>query len=223
MKDFDRLRIRFKQFGGWRLALEYVKLGLLWVIVRELVRCVVYRRSFKSVYPAIGKVVDPMLVEKYLPPAPSQGGGGGDYRRYICGDDGGVVYVWSCWLQGWENAPDLAKACLASWKRNLDGVEIVELDEENYTQWVRLPEYIVGKYRKGRIPAAMFSDLLRLELLVEYGGVWIDSTVLASGCNQNRGEFCPSWDGMVKADLFVFQYTEPGRRWSGNISNWFIA
>lgn len=43
---------------------------------------------------------------------------------------------------------------------------------------MKLPDYIVKKWEKGRIPADLFSDLLRLELLIRYGGTWIDSTVL---------------------------------------------
>lgn len=225
MIDFDRLRIRFRQFGGWRLAWEYVRLGLLWVIVKELVKCVVYRRSFKYIYPAIGRVVDPMLVEKYSHASPQPS----PLWREVEECATSVTYVWSCWLQGWEKAPELARACQNSLKGNLRNVEIVEIDEENYMEWVTLPEYVVEKYRKGHIPHALFSDMLRLHLLAEHGGVWIDSTVLASPLPSPKEEGCvkspysPSWEEIVNADLFVFQYTRPGYRWSGNISNWFIA
>lgn len=235
MKDFDRLRIRFKQFGGFRLAWQYVRLGLLWVIAKEMIKCAIHGRSFKSVYPAIGRVVDPMLIKRYHPITEkfrtSNSLSNDDSRISswnLCKrnvNESGMTYVWSCWLQGWDKAPDLAKACLNSLKRNLCNVEIVELDENNYTEWVEMPEYITEKYKKGHIPPAMFSDMLRLQLLSVHGGVWIDSTVL---CTDTCGlgttnEFSPSWEEIIKADLFVFQYTEPRYQWSGNISNWFIA
>lgn len=235
MIDFDRLIVRFLQFGGWRLAWEYVRMGLLWVIVKEIFRCAVHGRSFKSVYPAIEKVVDPMLIKEYkASPQPSPIGR--EKKLSELNVDGlGRTYVWSCWLQGWNKAPELAKACLASLKRNLPDVQIVEIDGENYTEWVELPEYVVEKYRRGRIPHALFSDMLRLQLLAEYGGVWIDSTVLYTNTEstewtesvselKNRcGRFHPSWEEIVNADLFVFQYTKPGQRFMGHISNWFIA
>lgn len=229
MIDFDRLIVRFRQFGGWRLAWEYVRMGLLWVIVKEIFRCAVHGRSFKSIYPAIEKVVDPMLIEKYRPSkSPFKGDLGrskelGNKSPYQ-GDLEGL-HIWSCWLQGWDKAPELAKACLASLKRNLPDVQIVEIDGENYTEWVELPEYVVEKYRRGRIPHALFSDMLRLQLLAEHGGVWIDSTVLYTGPSKFplKGDLHPSWEEIINADLFVFQYTKPGHRWSGNISNWFIA
>lgn len=234
MIDFDRLRIRFKQFGGFRLAWKYVRLGLLCVIIKELFRCVLHKKSFKSIYPAIGKVVDPMLIQRYHYITTKYR----NLQNYTIDNEtnyNGITYVWTCWLQGWDNAPELAEACLASLKKNLTNVEIVELDDKNYTQWVSLPEYIVEKYKKNHIPAAMFSDMLRLQLLAEHGGVWIDSTVLASPLpppaegesitrySSRRGAYHPSWQEIVNADLFVFQYTKPGRKWSGALSNWFIA
>lgn len=224
MVDFDRLRIRFRQFGGWRLAWQYVRMGLLWVIIKELIKCAIRRKSFKSVYPAIERVVDPMLTGKYQHITTK-------YKDVIvenydqCNvNDKGKTYVWWCWLQGTDNAPVLAKACLASLKKSLTNVEIVELSEENYIQWVALPEYIVQKYKKGRIPAALFSDMLRLQLLAEHGGVWIDSTVMCTTPdNKAKGLYHPSWEDIIKSKLYVFQYTKPGLKWSGNTSNWFIA
>ena len=38
-------------------------------------------------------------------------------------------------------------------------------------------EEIVEKWKRGIIGPAHFSDLIRLELLVRYGGYWIDATV----------------------------------------------
>lgn len=225
MVDFDRLVVRFRQFGGWRLVVQYARMGVLWIGVKEIIRCAVTGRSMKAVYPKITERVDEILKGKY---GPSKSPLKGDLPTvqsppFKGGREG--PYVWSCWLQGWDRAPELAKACLNSLKRNLTDVEIVELDDRNYTEWVTLPEYVVEKYRKGRIPPAMFSDMLRLELLAVHGGVWIDSTVLASGPSRSplKGDFNPSWEEIVNAELFVFQYTKPGQRFTGNVSNWFIA
>lgn len=30
MVDFDRMITRFRQFGGWRLVYQYVRMGVLW-------------------------------------------------------------------------------------------------------------------------------------------------------------------------------------------------
>ena len=83
---------------------------------------------------------------------------------------------------------------------------------------MELPGYIVEKWEKGRIPAAMFSDLLRVELLIKYGGTWIDSTVLCTGGSW----FMVQGSRLMDAPLFLFQYTKEGSV-PVSISNWFIT
>lgn len=88
--------------------------------------------------------------------------------------------VWFCWLQGMEQAPELVRSCLESLKRNLIGKQIVLIDETNVFEYIGFPDYILEKWKKGSIGAAHFSDLIRLELLIRYGGYWIDSTVFCT-------------------------------------------
>ena len=89
--------------------------------------------------------------------------------------------IWFCWLQGYNNAPDIVKACHNSLRQNIPDREIIVIDEKNWRDYIELPNYVVDKWEKKQIPAALFSDLLRLELLIKYGGTWIDSTVLCTG------------------------------------------
>ena len=213
--DFDRLKARGRQFGGCKLAWEYTKLGLAWVIAKQTTKCIVGRRSFKAIYPSILAKVEPMLVEKYLNASDANGVS----YPLVEDDSEPKTRIWWCWLQGYDTAPDLAKVCLSSLKQL--NTEVVIIDKNNYRDWVRLPYFIVEKYHKGIIPQALMSDLLRLELLLQYGGVWIDSTVLCTG--RESAKFSPSWDAICEAELFVFQYTRPDERWTGNIGNWFIA
>lgn len=124
--------------------------------------------------------------------------------------------VWVCWFQGLENAPPVIQRCFQSLQENLKDREIILLTEENYTQYVTLPDFIREKAAAGIIPKAQFSDLLRLELLIRHGGTWIDSTVLCSGEN------IPSY--MLDSDLFMFQNLKPGLDGQCTcISNWFIT
>ena len=89
--------------------------------------------------------------------------------------------IWWCWLQGEENAPPVAKACLASVRRHLSDREIVVITERNMADYADFPVFIKEKYRRGIISRTLFSDLLRLELLTRHGGTWIDSTVFLTG------------------------------------------
>ncbi len=88
--------------------------------------------------------------------------------------------IWWCWFQGEENAPDIAKACLESVRRNMPDKRLIVITEDNMWNYISMPDFIKEKYEKGIISRTHFSDLLRLELLINYGGTWIDSTVLCT-------------------------------------------
>lgn len=89
--------------------------------------------------------------------------------------------VWIFWYQGLESAPELVQSTINSIKEQLVNKEIVVLTKDNLNQYVELPTYIEEKFKKGYIPMAHYSDLVRLELLTTFGGLWIDSTVLLTG------------------------------------------
>ncbi len=125
--------------------------------------------------------------------------------------------VWICWFQGEENAPDLVKACINSVRKNMPEKEVVVLTEETIPQYVQFPEHITEKWESGKIRAAHYSDLLRLALLCEYGGIWIDATVL-----------CTSQDipkAIAESPLFVYQMIDLSRQDTNAIiaSSWFIS
>ncbi len=86
--------------------------------------------------------------------------------------------VWVCWLQGIDNAPFIVKKCYASIQKFCADRPIHLITSDNMDDYVTLPDYVMKKYRAGIIPPAQFSDILRLALLVKYGGIWVDSTVL---------------------------------------------
>lgn len=124
--------------------------------------------------------------------------------------------VWICWFQGMENAPELVQRCYQSIKENLTDRDIVLITSENMADYVQFPRAIQQKIDNGIIRGAHLSDLLRLELLIRYGGTWIDSTVFCSG------SVIPEY--MLDSELFLFQTLKPGR--DGHctvISNWFIT
>lgn len=124
--------------------------------------------------------------------------------------------VWVCWFQGMDNAPDLVRKCYQSIRDNLEGREVVLITSDNMMDYVQFPDDIQKKVNAGIIRGAHLSDLLRLELLIKYGGTWIDATVFCS-----NGDI-PGY--MLDSDLFLFQTLKPGR--DGHcivISNWFIT
>lgn len=93
--------------------------------------------------------------------------------------------VWVCWFQGIENAPNLVKKCYKSLQENLYDKEIVLITSENMNKYVQFPNYIIEKWNAGLITNTHMTDLLRLELLIRYGGMWVDATVLCTSRSKN--------------------------------------
>lgn len=214
--DFNKLVSRYKQFGGFHLAWECVRLGAIPIVIKGIFSCVLKRTSFKSIYPPVLKRIEPFLERKYesiLHERKEYYNG----REQVCQRNN---VIWFCWLQGLEKAPRIVKVCYDSLKTHLTDRTIRVIDSKNWKEFIELPRYIVDKWEKGRIPAPNFSDILRLELLIRYGGTWIDSTVLCTGFVSHATQESRVY---LDSDLFLFQYTPPGTANNISISNWFIT
>ena len=119
--------------------------------------------------------------------------------------------IWVCWLQGIEHAPHIVKKCVDSIKTHAVKQEVILITNENLGQYLQLPEYILNKWKKGIISNTHFSDIIRINLLDEYGGIWIDATVLLTG---------PLPAYIRDAELFLFKSPELAKVVA---SSWFIA
>lgn len=126
--------------------------------------------------------------------------------------------IWICWFQGLENAPELVKRCYDSIVDNLINHEVILITSENMNNYVQFPDYIVTKWNEGKITHTHMTDLLRLELLIKYGGVWVDATVF---CSEKENKI-PNY--FFESDLFFFQCLKPGRDGHSHInSSWYIC
>ena len=84
--------------------------------------------------------------------------------------------IFLLWLQGWDKAPWLQKRVLESWTINNPDWNIKLIDQNNLCDYVNDIDYIYDK-RKKITPQAK-SDIIRLSLLKNFGGIWADSTLL---------------------------------------------
>lgn len=127
-------------------------------------------------------------------------------------------YVWICWFQGIDSAPEIVKICYHSLKENLPKKKIILITSENMEEYVQFPEFILQKWKNGQITHTHMTDLLRLELLIKYGGMWVDATVY---CSQKEDKI-PEY--YFNSDLFFYQCLKPGR--DGHctyMSSWLIS
>lgn len=217
MNRIKKLWFRYRQFGGWRLVREYWRMGLVWPVVKSIVKCAQERKPFKSIYSAVTEKVDSLLKERYgaLVIEPVE-------DRPITTSSPSYRKVWFCWMQGLESAPVVVRMCYDSLCRYIKDREIVVVTEKNWRELIELPSDIVEKYERRIIPHAHFTDLIRLELLVRYGGTWIDSTVLMTDpALMKNGE--ERVREILDAELFFFQYRKKADVAYRGISNWFIS
>lgn len=87
-------------------------------------------------------------------------------------------YVWVCWWHGEQDMSPLIRECYRRIREFNPTKKVILITDENLNDWVQFPDYILKKYQEGIITRTHFSDLLRMELLRKYGGVWMDITLM---------------------------------------------
>lgn len=124
------------------------------------------------------------------------------------------IPIWIFWWQGEYEMPFIVKKCYESVYNNIpnEKYKINLITKENYKNYVSIPSYIIEKVEKGKISLTHFSDIIRFNLLYNYGGLWIDSTIYLTS---------PLKEDIFELDLFTHRRCDMN---SNNISqaNWAI-
>lgn len=205
------LRKLFQKAGGFKLLKQYSRAGVLAFAITQVVLLGFSKKALEILRLSVQLKIQKKLSRKY---------------QYVLDRCDKIDYgslpkkqsnkVWVCWLQGIENAPLVVQKCYKSLQQHLTDREIVLLTSENIGEYATFPHYIIEKWEAGIISNTHFSDLLRIEVLVNHGGAWIDSTVLCTGSN------IP--DYIFDSDLFFYQILKPGRDGhSIHISSWLMS
>ncbi len=119
--------------------------------------------------------------------------------------------IWLLWLQGWERAPEIVQASQDSWSNRNLGWKVWLLDRDSLATVI--PRDQLNWILHSNIPLEALSDLIRLELLHRYGGVWADATTICS-------KPLDYWlNQFVQEGFFAFDHPGPDRM----ISTWFLA
>ena len=117
--------------------------------------------------------------------------------------------IYSLWMQGEEQAPALSKACFSRWREINPDYEVRVLTAADVPSLTAHLPFDVSV-----LPAPAISDIVRIELLARYGGVWTDASVLP---------IVPLrlWlpEIIKQSGFFGFAAPAPDRP----ISSWFIA
>ena len=81
-------------------------------------------------------------------------------------------YIWTFWDS--SSVPDLPKKCMEGWKRLNPDHQVTVITPQNIHNCIRSP--VPSNYYK--LSSQAKSDWVRLAILAEKGGIWMDSTVI---------------------------------------------
>lgn len=93
--------------------------------------------------------------------------------------------VFLFWSQGWSQAPWLVQRVRQSYESCARGWQIQLLDANNVTDIVKLPP----TWNASHVATAARSDIIRLHLLAQHGGLWADASLL---CMRPLDEWLPA-------------------------------
>lgn len=121
--------------------------------------------------------------------------------------------IWVCWFQGYEKMPELVKECYKNLYRmvDLDVGEIVLITENNFENYVKIDPSILKKIRDGKMSYTNLSDLLRVNLLAIYGGMWIDATVYVTSRISKQLLSKPFYSQKTTTEFYVKRYVTKSR------------
>jgi hypothetical protein len=149
---------------------------------------------------AIRSVLDLKIRASFLPNARY-------VKHYRTPDSQRVGPIWQYWNSGADSRPPIIRECMASVRRHTADREIILLSDHTLRDYITLPNHILAK--REQMGATAFSDWLRVSLLADHGGTWIDASVLLTG----------SIDKFTSTSAF-FVFTRRNDPWM--ISSWFI-
>lgn len=116
--------------------------------------------------------------------------------------------IWSLWSEGRERAPELSNRCFNAWENLNPGWKLNVLDSAQALEIVgHLPDHV------RHLPIQALSDIIRIHLLKQHGGIWVDATVWPTSPLER-------WlDDARPTGFFAFERPGPDRP----ISSWFLC
>lgn len=128
-------------------------------------------------------------------------------------NDKKIRVLWRQWI---NRAPELVKRCVKSIKDHNCDYEVILLDKDNYKQYIELPDFITKKAYKGKITLTHLSDIIRMGLLKQYWGIWVDATVFV-----NSDVFKSFNDINLNSAFYTMKWVMP-RWWNTKRDVWLI-
>lgn len=84
--------------------------------------------------------------------------------------------IWTAWLQGEENAPEVICLTISSIRKHSGNHQVIVITDDNVDSFISIPQIIKKKHADGIIGHSHYADIIRMMILAQYGGVWVDAT-----------------------------------------------
>jgi hypothetical protein len=120
-----------------------------------------------------------------------------------------VLYIY--WSENFDNSPYVVKNCLLSWKLKNKTWKIIELHDNNLSEYVNLEKEIPNITNKN-ITKTSYSDIVRIFLLDKFGDCWCDATTF---CNKPLDIWLYK---NIESGFFAFNKPSNDRL----LSSWFL-
>jgi len=109
----------------------------------------------------------------------------------------GRKIFWQYWHQGVNSTTSkIVVECLHSVEKYSGDYEVIVLTSKTVWDYIELPQFVFEKFGTERFNLAKLSNLIRLNLLSTYGGVWLDATIYLTA---------PIDEKILSLDFFAFQ------------------
>lgn len=119
------------------------------------------------------------------------------------------MIVWSAWLQGRDTAPAMSRRIFDLWAEMNPGWDLRVIEDAQADDILRRMEV-----PRRRLSPQVVSDLCRLSVLAEHGGVWADATLLPV-------RPLDDWLAAARGPGGFFAFRSPGA--DVLLSSWFLS
>jgi hypothetical protein len=166
-----------------------------------------YQGLSTSQYPDVSeKVSEAKLVLEHLEQA----------TQFVVDMPNGVPnLIWLYWNTPLEQAPDVVKLSVRTWRQKNPDYDVVLINDDNIKDILGFDFHAVFNIATVNLGFAMKADILRLYLLSTHGGVWADTTTF---CVRPLSEWLPQ--ATEKTSFFTFRHKTNKTR---PVEVWFIA
>ena len=84
--------------------------------------------------------------------------------------------IWTAWLQGVNDLPRAIDESFKAMERHAGDYDVRIVTLANLNDYLKVDANVLKRFNNKQISAAHFTDYIRVLLLKNYGGVWLDAT-----------------------------------------------